>query len=76
MPPVISKSAHAIGTANFSADRNMTDHQSQCGNDGIDENESNHFLDPNLGDIVSNVILKLYSNKLVKKKSRSPLFSL
>ena len=58
MPPVISKPAHAIGTANCRADGNMTDHQSQCGNDGINENESNHFLDPNLADITSNVILK------------------
>ena len=67
MSPVISKPAHAIGTANFSADGNMIDHQSQCGNVGINENESNHFLDPNLADI-SNVILKLNSNKLMKKK--------
>ena len=29
-------------------DENMIDNQSQCGNKGIDENESNHFLDPNL----------------------------
>ena len=46
----------------------MFDHQSQCGNDGINENESNHFLDPNLADIISNIILKLNSNKLMKKK--------
>ena len=68
MYPVVSKPAHAIGTANSSADGNMIDHQSQCGNDGINENESNHFLDPNLADIISNVILKLNSNKLMKKK--------
>ena len=68
MPPAISKPAHAIGTANCSADGNMIDHQSQCGNNGIDENESNHFLDPNLVDIISNVIFKLNSNQLVKKK--------
>ena len=71
MPPVISKSTHVIGTANCSADGNMTDRQSQCGNDGINENESNHFLDPNLADLISNVILKLNSNQLVKKKSRA-----
>ena len=70
MPPVIFKPAHAIGTANCSADENIIDHQSQCGNNGIDKNESNHFLDPNLEDIISNVILKLNSNQLVKK-SRS-----
>ena len=57
MYPVVSKPAHAIGTANCSANGNMIDHQSQCGNDGINENESNHFLDPNLADIISNVIL-------------------
>ena len=68
MYPVVSKPAHSIGTANCSADGNMIDHQSQCGNDGINENESNHFLDPNLADIISNVILKLNSNKLMKKK--------
>ena len=68
MYPVVSKPAHAIGTANCSDDGNTIDHQSQCGNDGIDENESNHFLDPNLADIISNVILKLNSNKLMKKK--------
>ena len=59
MYPVVSKPAHATG--------NMIDHQSQCGNDGINENESNHFLDPNLAGIISNVILKLNSNKLMKK---------
>ena len=69
---VVSKPAHAIGTANCSADGNIIDHQSQCGNDGIDENESNCFLDPNLADIISNVILKLNLNKLMtKKKSRA-----
>ena len=46
----------------------MIDRQSQCGNVGINKNESNHFLDPNLADIISNVILKLNSNKLMKKK--------
>ena len=45
MPPVISKPAHATGTANCSANENMIDLLSQCGNNGIDENESNHFLD-------------------------------
>ena len=35
MPPVISKPAHVIGTANSSADGDMIDHQSQWGNDGI-----------------------------------------
>ena len=68
MPPVISKPAHVISAANCSADENMIDHQSQCGNDGINVNQSNHFLDPNLADIISNVILKLNSNQLVKKK--------
>ena len=53
MPPVISKPAHATGTANCSADGSMIAHQSQYGNDGINENESNHFLDPNLVDIIS-----------------------
>ena len=46
MSPVISKPAHATGSANCSADGNMIDYQSQCDNDGINENESNHFLDP------------------------------
>ena len=55
MPLVISKHAHAIGAANCS---DVENHQSQCGN-GIDENEPNHFLDPNLADIIYNIILKL-----------------
>ena len=72
MPPVISKPAHTIGTANCSADENMIDRQSQCGNNSIDVNESNHFLDLNLAGIISNVTLKLNSNQLAKKKKSRP----
>ena len=68
MPLVISKPAHDIGTANCSTDGNLTDHQSQCGNNGIDESESNHLLDPNLADTISNVTLQLNSNQSVRKE--------
>ena len=69
MPPVVSKPAHAIDTANCSTDGNLIDHQSQCGNNGIDESESNYLLDPNLADTISNVILQLSSNQLGKNET-------
>ena len=70
MPTVVPKSAHAIDTANCSTDGNLIDHQSQRGNNGIDESESNHLLDPNLADTISNVILQLNLNQLVKKEKK------
>ena len=59
MPPVISKPVQAIGTASSSGGAvgvEQTDHSSLSHNENLYENETNHFLDPNLANIISNAL--------------------
>ena len=65
MTPMMSKPAQANDTVQQrSAYGNHSDHEPHCNNPI--EKQSNHFLDPNLADIISNVVYNIKSNNLVK----------
>ena len=76
MPPVISKPVQATGTASASGDAvgvEQTDHSSLSHNENLYESEADHFLNPNLANVISNAVSNIKSNLYAnsKKKLRS-----
>ena len=72
MPPGISKSVQAIGTASSSAGAvgvEQTDYSSLSHNENLYENETS-FLDPNLANIISNAVSNIRSNLYANSKKK------
>ena len=73
MPPVISKSVQAIGNASLSGGAvgvEQTDHSSVSHNENLYENETDHFLDPNLANIISSAVSNMKSNLYANSKKK------
>ena len=73
MPPVISKSVQALGTASLNGGAvgvEQTVHSSVFHNENLYENEADHFLDPNLADIISNAVSNMKSNLYANSKKK------
>ena len=71
MPTVISRSVQAIGTASLSGGAvsvEQTVHSSVSHSKNLYENEADHFLDPNLANIISNAVYNMKSSLYANSK--------